>query len=293
MSPIVVETNLPYPLYKRGKVRDVYRFGEDKLLIVATDRISAFDHVLPTPIPHKGEILTQLTIFWFNFLEDVIPNHHVKVELRSLPPEYRLRTMLVKKAVPIPVEFIVRGYLTGTAWNEYVQTGTVWGMKLASGLREADKLEHPIFTPTLKATVGHDEPISFATLAEMIGWENAEYLRDKSIEIYEKAHQYAYERGIIIADMKLEFGWINGELAIIDEVLTPDSSRFWARDEYEPGKPQVSFDKQFVRDYLTTVWDKNSAPPELPEEIVKQTYQKYVEAYNRLTGRDFNKIVSQ
>lgn len=293
MSPIVVETNLPYPLYKRGKVRDVYRFGEDKLLIVATDRISAFDHVLPTPIPHKGEILTQLTIFWFNFLEDVMPNHHVKVELRSLPPEYRLRTMLVKKAVPIPVEFIVRGYLTGAAWNEYVQTGTVWGMKLASGLREADKLERPIFTPTLKATVGHDEPISFATLAEMIGWENAEYLRDKSIEIYEKAHQYAYERGIIIADMKLEFGWINGELAIIDEVLTPDSSRFWARDEYEPGKPQVSFDKQFVRDYLTTVWDKNSAPPELPEEIVKQTYQKYVEAYNRLTGRDFNKIVSQ
>lgn len=293
MPPIVVETNLPYPLYKRGKVRDVYRFGEDKLLIVATDRISAFDHVLPTPIPHKGEILTQLTIFWFNFLEDVMPNHHVKMALRSLPPEYRLRTMLVKKAVPIPVEFIVRGYLTGTAWNEYVQTGTVWGMKLPSGLREADKLERPIFTPTLKATVGHDEPISFATLAEMIGWENAEYLREKSIEIYEKAHQYAYERGIIIADMKLEFGWIDGELVIIDEVLTPDSSRFWARDEYEPGKPQVSFDKQFVRDYLTTVWDKNSAPPELPEEIVKQTYQKYVEAYNRLTGRDFSKIVSQ
>jgi len=293
VPPIVVETNLPYPLYKRGKVRDVYRFGEDKLLIVATDRISAFDHVLPTPIPHKGEILTQLTIFWFNFLEDVMPNHHVKMALRSLPPEYRLRTMLVKKAVPIPVEFIVRGYLTGTAWNEYVQTGTVWGMKLPSGLREADKLERPIFTPTLKATVGHDEPISFATLAEMIGWENAEYLREKSIEIYEKAHQYAYERGIIIADMKLEFGWIDGELVIIDEVLTPDSSRFWARDEYEPGKPQVSFDKQFVRDYLTTVWDKNSAPPELPEEIVKQTYQKYVEAYNRLTGRDFSKIVSQ
>jgi len=292
VSPIV-ETNLPYPLYKRGKVRDVYRFGEDKLLIVATDRISAFDHVLPTPIPHKGEILTQLTIFWFNFLEGVMPNHHVKVELRFLPPEYRLRTMLVKKAVAIPVEFIVRGYLAGAAWKEYVQTGTVWGMKLPSGLREADKLERPIFTPTLKATVGHDEPISFATLAEMIGWENAEYLRDKSIEIYEKAHQYAYERGIIIADMKLEFGWIDGELAIIDEVLTPDSSRFWARDEYEPGKPQVSFDKQFVRDYLTTVWDKNSAPPELPEEIVKQTYQKYVEAYNRLTGRDFNKIVSQ
>ena len=292
MSPIV-ETNLPYPLYKRGKVRDVYRFGENKLIIVATDRISAFDWVLPTPIPHKGEILTQLTIFWFNFLEDVMPNHHVKVELRFLPPEYRLRTMLVKKAVAIPVEFIVRGYLAGAAWKEYVQTGTVWGMKLPSGLREADKLERPIFTPTLKATVGHDEPISFATLAEMIGWENAEYLRDKSIEIYEKAHQYAYERGIIIADMKLEFGWIDGELAIIDEVLTPDSSRFWARDEYEPGKPQVSFDKQFVRDYLTTVWDKNSAPPELPEEIVKQTYQKYVEAYNRLTGRDFNKIVSQ
>jgi len=292
VSPIV-ETNLPYPLYKRGKVRDVYRFGENKLIIVATDRISAFDWVLPTPIPHKGEILTQLTIFWFNFLEDVMPNHHVKVELRFLPPEYRLRTMLVKKAVAIPVEFIVRGYLAGAAWKEYVQTGTVWGMKLPSGLREADKLERPIFTPTLKATVGHDEPISFATLAEMIGWENAEYLRDKSIEIYEKAHQYAYERGIIIADMKLEFGWIDGELAIIDEVLTPDSSRFWARDEYEPGKPQVSFDKQFVRDYLTTVWDKNSAPPELPEEIVKQTYQKYVEAYNRLTGRDFNKIVSQ
>ncbi len=292
MSPIV-ETNLPYPLYKRGKVRDVYRFGENKLIIVATDRISAFDWVLPTPIPHKGEILTQLTIFWFNFLEDVMPNHHVKVELRFLPPEYRLRTMLVKKAVAIPVEFIVRGYLAGAAWKEYVQTGTVWGMKLPSGLREADKFEHPIFTPTLKATVGHDEPISFATLAEMIGWGNAEYLRDKSIEIYEKAHQYAYERGIIIADMKLEFGWIDGELAIIDEVLTPDSSRFWARDEYEPGKPQVSFDKQFVRDYLTTVWDKNSAPPELPEEIVKQTYQKYVEAYNRLTGRDFNKIVSQ
>ncbi len=292
MLRAVDKTELPFKLFKRGKVRDIYEI-DDNLLIVATDRISAFDFVLPDPIPNKGIYLTQLSIFWFEKMKDIIDNHLISGDVEDFPDElkdYRdvldKRSMLVTKTEVIPVECIVRGYLSGSGWKEYREKGEICGVKLPKRLRESEKLDEPIFTPTTKAEKGHDIPITFEQLKDMVGKETAEKLRDLSIEIYEKARDYAYQRGIIIADTKFEFGVKDGEIILVDELLTPDSSRFWPLDEYEPGKPQPSFDKQYVRDYLTsTGWDKNSPPPHLPEEVIRETEKRYREAFERLTGR--------
>jgi len=292
MPRAVDKTELPFKLFKRGKVRDIYEI-DDNLLIVATDRISAFDFVLPDPIPNKGIYLTQLSIFWFEKMKNIVDNHLISGDVEDFPDElkdYRdvldKRSMLVTKTEVIPVECIVRGYLSGSGWKEYREKGEICGVKLPKGLRESEKLDEPIFTPTTKAEKGHDMPITFEQLKDMVGKETAEKLRDLSIEIYEKARDYAYQRGIIIADTKFEFGVKDGEIILVDELLTPDSSRFWPLDKYEPGKPQPSFDKQYVRDYLTsTGWDKNSPPPHLPEEVIRETEKKYREAFERLTGR--------
>ncbi len=292
MLRAVDKTELPFKLFKRGKVRDIYEI-DDNLLIVATDRISAFDFVLPDPIPNKGIYLTQLSIFWFEKMKKIVDNHLISGDVEDFPDElkdYRdvldKRSMLVTKTEVIPVECIVRGYLSGSGWKEYQKKGEICGVKLPKGLRESEKLDEPIFTPTTKAEKGHDMPITFEQLKDMVGKETAEKLRDLSIEIYEKARDYAYQRGIIIADTKFEFGVRDGEIILVDELLTPDSSRFWPLDKYEPGKPQPSFDKQYVRDYLTsTGWDKNSPPPHLPEEVIRETEKKYREAFERLTGK--------
>ncbi len=292
MPRAVDKTELPFKLFKRGKVRDIYEI-DDNLLIVATDRISAFDFVLPDPIPNKGIYLTQLSIFWFEKMKNIVDNHLISGDVEDFPDElkdYRdvldKRSMLVTKTEVIPVECIVRGYLSGSGWKEYQKKGEICGVKLPKGLRESEKLDEPIFTPTTKAEKGHDMPITFEQLKDMVGKETAEKLRDLSIEIYEKARDYAYQRGIIIADTKFEFGVKDGEIILVDELLTPDSSRFWPLDKYEPGKPQPSFDKQYVRDYLTsTGWDKNSPPPHLPEEVIRETEKKYREAFERLTGK--------
>ncbi len=292
MLRAVDKTELPFKLFKRGKVRDIYEI-DDNLLIVATDRISAFDFVLPDPIPNKGIYLTQLSIFWFEKMKKIVDNHLISGDVEDFPDElkdYRdvldKRSMLVTKTEVIPVECIVRGYLSGSGWKEYREKGEICGVKLPKRLRESEKLDEPIFTPTTKAEKGHDIPITFEQLKDMVGKETAEKLRDLSIEIYEKARDYAYQRGIIIADTKFEFGVKDGEIILVDELLTPDSSRFWPLDEYEPGKPQPSFDKQYVRDYLTsTGWDKNSPPPHLPEEVIRETEKRYREAFERLTGR--------
>ena len=292
MPRAVDKTELPFKLFKRGKVRDIYEI-DDNLLIVATDRISAFDFVLPDPIPNKGIYLTQLSIFWFEKMKNIVDNHLISGDVEDFPDElkdYRdvldKRSMLVTKTEVIPVECIVRGYLSGSGWKEYREKGEICGVKLPKGLRESEKLDEPIFTPTTKAEKGHDMPITFEQLKDMVGKETAEKLRDLSIEIYEKARDYAYQRGIIIADTKFEFGVKDGEIILVDELLTPDSSRFWPLDAYEPGKPQPSFDKQYVRDYLTsTGWDKNSPPPHLPEEVIRETEKRYREAFERLTGR--------
>ncbi|RMG04587.1 MAG: phosphoribosylaminoimidazolesuccinocarboxamide synthase [Planctomycetota bacterium] len=289
--PVVLETDLPFPV-RRGKVRDVYDLG-DRLLLVSTDRISAYDWILPNGIPDKGRVLTQIAAFWFELLG--VPNHVVTTDVDAMDlPEgvdrevLRGRTTLVKKAEVVPVECVVRGYLSGSGWREYRQSGTVCGIQLPSGLRESDKLPEPIFTPATKATEGHDENISFEQMIEITGREVAEELRSKSIDTFRRGAEYALERGIIIADTKFEFGRVDGELILVDEVLTPDSSRFWPADQYEPGHGQPSFDKQFVRDWLdSTDWDKNSPPPELPDDIVAKTRAKYIEAYERLTGRTF------
>jgi len=291
MPRAVDKTELPFKLFKRGKVRDIYEI-DDNLLIVATDRISAFDFVLPDPIPNKGIYLTQLSIFWFEKMKKIVDNHLISGDVEDFPDElkdYRdvldKRSMLVTKTEVIPVECIVRGYLSGSGWKEYQKKGEICGVKLPKGLRESEKLDEPIFTPTTKAEKGHDMPITFEQLKDMVGKETAEKLRDLSIEIYEKARDYAYQRGIIIADTKFEFGVKDGEIILVDELLTPDSSRFWPLDAYEPGKPQPSFDKQYVRDYLTsTGWDKNSPPPHLPEEVIRETEKRYREAFERLTG---------
>ena len=269
-------------------MRDIYDL-EDRLLIVATDRISAFDVVLPIGIPEKGKILTILSLFWFGFSRDIIANHAVLGGIPSLSEEEEEllegRTMLVKKAKPIPVECIVRGYLSGSAWKEYQSEGLVSRIKLRPGLRESAKLEEPIFTPSTKAETGHDVNITFAELQNLVGAELASKLREVSLNIYLKASEYAEERGIIIADTKFEFGIYEEEVILIDELLTPDSSRFWSKEEYESGKPQPSFDKQFARDYLEGIkWDKNPPAPELPPEVIKETSQKYLEAYKRLLG---------
>ena len=277
-------------LYKRGKVRDIYDL-EDRLLIVATDRISAFDVVLPNGIPQKGKVLTALSRFWFDFTKDIVANHLIHGEGLTLlsTEERRLlegRAMMVKKTCPVPAECIVRGYLSGSAWKEYQSSGAVSGIKLGEGLLESQKLAEPIFTPSTKAETGHDVNITFKELENQEGVEIASKLREFSLNIYLRASKYAEARGIIIADTKFEFGIREGELILIDELLTPDSSRFWSNQEYEPGKPQPSYDKQFVRDYLESIkWDKNPPAPELPLEVVEETSKKYLEAQERLLGK--------
>lgn len=288
--PVVLSVELSgVPLYRRGKVRELFDLG-DRLLMVATDRISAFDVVLPNGIPGKGIVLTQLSAFWFEWFGPTLRSHYLTTELPREVAAYRSllegRSMVVRKATRIPIECVARGYLAGSAWAEYRATGTVCGLRLPVGLRESERLPEPIFTPAVKAEEGHDENISFAELVDRVGEELARELRDRSLEIYSKAERFARERGIIIADTKLEFGWIDGELAVIDELLTPDSSRFWDAERYEPGGPQPSFDKQFVRDWLlASGWEKRPPAPELPPEIVEKTAEKYREAYHRLTGR--------
>ena len=277
-------------LRARGKVRDLYEVG-DLLLIVATDRLSAFDVVLPTPIPDKGKVLTQLSLYWFDRLRGIVPSHVVEAtnftgELAPFAEDLAGRSMLVQKTQPLPIECVVRGYLSGSGWKDYQKTGAVCGIALPAGLLESSKLPQPIFTPSTKATTGHDENISFEEAASQIGQALAERVRDVSIEIYRRASDYAAERGIIIADTKFEFGLAGNELIWIDEALTPDSSRFWPADEYQAGRPQPSFDKQYVRDYLERIgWNKQPPGPELPADIVSATRARYREAYQRLTGR--------
>lgn len=280
------------PLYKRGKVRDVFDLG-DKLLIVATDRISAFDFVLPSLIPFKGKVLTQLSKFWFEQMAYIVPNHLITTEVEAFPeplPQYshilEKRAMLVKKARVLPVECVVRGYLAGSGWKEYQQTGKICGIKLKAGLREAERLPTPIFTPATKAETGHDVNISFKEMEKMVGKNLAKKMKDISLKIYQKASLYALSKGIIIADTKFEFGLEGDELILIDEILTPDSSRFWPLASYAPGQSPPSLDKQFVRDYLEkSGWDKNSPPPPLPPEIIEQTSKRYLEIYYLLTEK--------
>jgi phosphoribosylaminoimidazole-succinocarboxamide synthase len=286
-EPMHVSDVPGYPR-RQGKVRDVYDLG-DRLVIVATDRVSAFDWVLPTPIPDKGRILTALTLFWLRWLN--VPNHLLSAESKDFPqefrePEFAGRTMLVRKTTVVPVECVVRGYLAGSGWKDYRRTGAVCGNPLPADLRECDQLPEPIFTPATKMEAGHDENITFDEMAEAIGPPTAEELRAKSLDVYRRAAEYARGRGVIIADTKFEFGRLrSGELILIDEVLTPDSSRFWPGDAYQPGRAQPSFDKQIVRDWLElTTWDKNSPPPALPADVVEKTRQKYLEAVQRLTG---------
>jgi phosphoribosylaminoimidazole-succinocarboxamide synthase len=280
-------------LWRRGKVRDVYDLG-DRLLIVATDRISAFDVVLPSGIPAKGIVLTQLSLFWFDLLGHVVPHHVVSADVSEYPADLRRhrdqlegRSMIVHKTVPLPVECVVRGYLVGSGWKDYRATGSVCGNPLPAGLQESQRLDPPLFTPSTKAEAGHDENISFAQVEAALGSPRAAEVRDVSLEIYRRARAHAEERGIILADTKFEFGVRDGRLVWIDEALTPDSSRFWPRDGYAPGRGQPSFDKQYVRDYLETLaWDKSPPGPALPAEVVQRTRDKYLEAYARLTGRD-------
>ena len=278
----------------QGKVRDLYDLG-DKLLLVATDRISAFDYILEDEIPCKGAVLTQISVFWFELLEGVVENHLISTDVADLPEQFkpyadflRGRFMLVKKADMFPVECIVRGYLAGSGLKEYQREGTVCGIELPEGLMNSSKLPNPIFTPSTKADIGlHDENISFERCAELIGDEDAAALRNLSLAVYTKARDHAAERGIIIADTKFEFGRLGGSIILADEVLTPDSSRFWPGDLYEEGKDQPSFDKQYVRDWLTANWDKQGTPPHLPQEVIEKTTEKYVQAYEKITGRKF------
>jgi len=277
----------------RGKVRDIYDLG-NQLLIVATDRMSAFDVVMPNPIPDKGRILTQLSKFWFDLTKDIVPNHVLSTKVEDYPKDcqpyqemLRDRSMLVTKTEVLPVECVVRGYLSGSGWEEYRKTGEVCGIRLPEGLVESSKLDEPILTPATKAEMGlHDENISFEKMEKIVGKELGQRLKTLSIAIYEKAGGIAEKKGIIIADTKMEFGIKDGKLILIDELLTPDSSRFWPKDEYQPGGPQKSFDKQFLRDYLLSIrWDKSPPAPQLPEEIVRKTREKYLEAYEKLVGR--------
>ena len=292
MSHAVLQTSLEDVPVRRGKVRDIYDLG-DQLLMVSTDRISAFDWVLPNGIPDKGRVLTQISNFWFDLLDT--PNHLLSTELdgADLPAGADLdqlsgRSMLVRKCNVMPIECVVRGYIEGSGWKEYQETGEVCGVALPNGLQRCDQLPEPIFTPATKEDEGHDINISFERMVEIVGEATATELRDRSLDIYRRGSDYARDRGIIVADTKFEWGMFDGELILIDEVLTPDSSRFWPADQYNPGQGQPSFDKQFVRDWLSDQgWDKNSPPPELPEEIVSKTRAKYIEAYELLTGRKF------
>ena len=292
VSAVVWETHfMGVPLYFRGKVRDLYELGHS-LLIVATDRLSAFDVVLPTPIPDKGRVLTQLSLFWFEKLRDVVPNHVIRStdfppELASYREELAGRAMLCRRTQPVPIECVVRGFLSGSGWRDYRATGKVCGIQLPAGLRESDRLPEPIFTPATKATTGHDENISFDQAAARVGGPLAEQLRAISLKLYRRAAAYAEPRGIILADTKFEFGLLDGELVWIDEALTPDSSRFWPADGYQPGRAQPSFDKQYVRDYLERIgWSKQPPAPELPAEVVAATRSRYREAYRQLTGHE-------
>jgi phosphoribosylaminoimidazole-succinocarboxamide synthase len=283
-------------LFASGKVRDVYQLGSDRLLFVATDRISAFDYVLATGIPHKGRVLTQLSLFWFDFLKDIVPNHLVTADVSRYPKEaqayaeqLRGRSMLVQRADMFPVECVVRGYLSGSGWKEYKSTGSVCGIELPAGLRESDQLPEPIFTPATKATSGHDENISFEQMTKLVEPEDSRKLRDLSLAVYKKAADYARQKGIIIADTKFEFGRIAAGITLADEVLTPDSSRFWPADKYEPGMSQQSFDKQYVRDYLEDIrWNKQPPAPALPADVARRTSEKYASAYRQLTGRQLD-----
>jgi phosphoribosylaminoimidazole-succinocarboxamide synthase len=290
----VLETEIPgLERHARGKVRDVYSLG-DKLLIVATDRISAFDYILPTGIPDKGRVLTQLSIFWFDFLRDVTPTHFITADVDRYPdplPAHRAqlegRSMLVHRAKMVEIECVARGYLSGSGWKEYQQQRTVCGIPLPAGHRESDKLPEPIFTPAIKAQTGHDENVSFERVASMIGGDLAARLRDLTLDIYSRAARYAETKGILIADTKFEFGFVNDRLVLADEVLTPDSSRFWPAETWRPGGPQFSFDKQYVRDYLESIrWNKQPPAPPLPDEAAQKTSEKYRQAYRVLTGKD-------
>jgi phosphoribosylaminoimidazole-succinocarboxamide synthase len=290
MPSDILETEIKeYPLLARGKVRDVYDLGNE-LLIIATDRISAFDSVMPNGIPRKGKILTQMSIFWFNYLKDVVENHLISYAVKDFPKPLHAyadileeRSMIVKKAKRIDVECVVRGYLSGSGWKEYKQSGSVCGVPLPKGLTESSKLPQPIFTPALKADTGHDENVSFEKVVDFVGLELAEKLKTTTLKIYHKAQKYAESKGILIADTKFEFGTVDGRFILIDEVLSPDSSRFWPKDKYAPGGPQPSFDKQFVRDYLESIkWNKEPPAPALPPDVVGKTLDRYKEAYERL-----------
>ncbi|MCU0851107.1 MAG: phosphoribosylaminoimidazolesuccinocarboxamide synthase [Candidatus Thermoplasmatota archaeon] len=294
-APIVIQTELPAKILNKGKVRDVYEIN-DNILLIATDRLSAFDVVLPDPIPSKGVCLTQLSKFWFDYTKKSIPNHVISTEITDFPTELHpyqaqlaYRSMLVKKTQVIPIECIVRGYLSGSAWNSYKKDGTVCGMKLPSGLKESDQFPESLFTPSTKAKEGHDLNISIAEMKKIVGADVGDTLNEYSLKIYTTAVKYAKKRGIIIADTKFEFGVYKDEIIWIDEALTPDSSRFWPADSYQPGKPQPSFDKQYVRDYLnSTGWDHNTAPPRLPPQVIAETSKKYQEAYEKITGKKFH-----
>ena len=290
---VLLHTDFPeLELYASGKVRDLYKVDSNHLLFVATDRISAFDYVLATGIPEKGRILTQLSLFWFEFLKDIVPNHlatanvgQYPAELQKYADQLRGRSMLVVSANMVTIECVVRGYISGSGWKEYKSNGSVCGIKLPAGLRESDKLPEPVFTPAIKATSGHDENISFERMVDLAGEELSEKLRNLSIKIYKTAADYAETRGIIIADTKFEFGHTPQGLVLADEVLTPDSSRFWPMDKYHPGGAQESFDKQYVRDYLESIkWNKQPPAPGLPPDVAARTSEKYVEAYTQMTG---------
>ena len=285
-----------YPLLSRGKVRDIYDIDEKTLLIVTTDRMSAFDVIMDRPIPYKGVILNQITLFWMDKFKDIIPNHLVESDVDRFPAalapwkdELEGRAVLVRKAKPLPVECIVRGYIAGSGWKDYQKTGTICGYQLPAGMRESDKLEPPLFTPSTKAELGqHDQNISPAEAARLLGEDVARTVQETTLAIYEAGRTYAASRGIIVADTKFEFGFVDGELRLIDEVLTPDSSRFWPADQYEPGHSQPSFDKQYLRDWLSAQpWDMQPPAPALPDEVVDATARRYREAYHILTGKEF------
>lgn len=294
MNDVIVKTELDdVKLFKRGKVRDIYDL-DDKLLLVATDRISAFDAVLPDGIPRKGKVLNGLSVFWFDYTEDIVDNHLLSADIDDFPEVLKPyeeviadRSMLVKKAERVDIECVVRGYLAGSAWREYSSQGTVCGQKLPEGLRESERLPKLIFTPAIKASSGHDENISISRMKELIGEELTDEIIEKSIAIFRTASEHAFSCGLILCDTKFEFGMHDGKLIVIDEILTPDSSRFWSMEDYEPGRPQLSFDKQYVRDYLDKLdWNKEPPAPELPEEVIKNTTKKYLEAYKRITGEE-------
>jgi len=293
LDPVLLQTEFKdLQLHASGKVRDVYTLDDKQLLFVATDRISAFDYILATGIPQKGRVLTQLSLFWFDFLADIVPNHLITADVSQYPAavqkyaeQLRGRSMLVQRAQMFPIECVVRGYISGSAWKEYKASGTVCGIKLPANLKESDQLPEPIFTPATKAETGHDENISFGRMCEIVGVESASHLRDLTLRVYTKAAAYARNRGIIIADTKFEFGLTPKGITLADEVLTPDSSRFWPADKYAPGRSQESYDKQYVRDYLEQIhWNKQPPAPALPPEVARQTSEKYLEAYFQLTG---------